>query len=189
MLQPRPEGFFRFFGHEKTIRSTLNSGLENSINPTHLEDKRPGSSEWPFWGFFLVTFSGVKSDLHLGNQKVTWKKLGFDDYWWFVYSGNLGWNQQQTKTNTENNNQEELVEMASDCLGISDWIIFCIKTQNKYYSTLDTFQILHEKTPSPIPYPMIHFFLDVIFRRPNPWTLCIPRVGEFAWKPGILAIY
>ena len=28
-----------------------------------------------FWGVLSVTFSGVNRDLHLGNQKVTWKKL------------------------------------------------------------------------------------------------------------------
>ena len=28
-----------------------------------------------FLGVFPVTFSGLKSDLHLGDQKVTWKKL------------------------------------------------------------------------------------------------------------------
>ncbi len=40
---------------------------------------QPGSSQWPFWGF-QVTFSGVKSDLHLDYQKVTWKKLVVE-YW------------------------------------------------------------------------------------------------------------
>ena len=27
-------------------------------------------------GVIFVTFSGVVGDLHLGDQKVTWKKLG-----------------------------------------------------------------------------------------------------------------
>ena len=36
----------------------------------------PGSSQWPFKGCSTWPFQGWKRDLHLGYQKVTWKKLG-----------------------------------------------------------------------------------------------------------------
>ena len=36
----------------------------------------PGSSQWPFKGCSMWPFQGWKRDLHLGYQKVTWKKLG-----------------------------------------------------------------------------------------------------------------
>ena len=37
----------------------------------------PGSSEWPFWMFYLWPLKGL-SDLRLGDQKVIWKKLAGD---------------------------------------------------------------------------------------------------------------
>ena len=35
------------------------------------KNQQPGSSEWRFWRFQVTTFSGVKRDIHFGNQKVT----------------------------------------------------------------------------------------------------------------------
>ena len=43
----------------------------------------PGSSQWPPFGLFWSDpFEGWKRDLHLGDKKVTWKKLvhTFSDY-------------------------------------------------------------------------------------------------------------
>ncbi len=39
------------------------------------DDNIPGSSEWPIWEFSSWPFQGWKRDLHLGYQRVTWKKL------------------------------------------------------------------------------------------------------------------
>ena len=41
-------------------------------------NQHPGSSEWPF--------SEGLSDLHLGDQKVTWKKLDYKK-WWLDFQG------------------------------------------------------------------------------------------------------
>ena len=52
-----------------------------------LDFKTSGSSGCdPNLGVLFVTFSGANRDLHLGYQKVTWKKLvhakAQEDFWW-----------------------------------------------------------------------------------------------------------
>ena len=41
-------------------------------------------------GVLFVTLSGVKSDLHLGKQKVTWKKLAVGPFQVVIFLWKLG---------------------------------------------------------------------------------------------------
>ena len=61
-------------GFSKGVTNGRSWHLEKTVGKIPTMEITPGSSEWPFWWYFKWPFQGL-SDLHLGNQKVTWKKL------------------------------------------------------------------------------------------------------------------
>ena len=56
----------------------LEGGCNRAVGVAR-EGKAPGSSEWAFFG----VFRGYISDLHLADQKVTWKKLAANNIRFF----------------------------------------------------------------------------------------------------------